>query len=356
MWKNPLPGVPPIESPFFEQIAETHGWDQETYRVGQELRKRGYAVIDFPAKDLDSMVEDIIGDLTPRYDWEGWKQEGWSQREGLRIQDAWQLNDSVRRIATDPDILALLSRLYGRAAFPFQTLNFPVGTQQDIHSDSTHFSSVPERFMCGVWLAFEDVGNDNGALEYYPGSHKLPIYTNEHIGACAAVSEYKTAHYSKFLELWRQLAELHGLRKETFHAKKGQALIWSANLLHGGSAHRDPERTRWSQVTHYYFDGCCYYTPVSSDPFFGSIHYRHLANVASGEVQQNVYSGCVVPGENIAWSEKNMDTHKSHQRPLPAGFDPALYLQANPDVAATGVDASWHWRTFGYLENRMLRP
>ena len=53
--------------------------------------------------------------------------------------------------------------------------------------------------------------------------------------------------------------------------KKGQALIWASNLLHGGSAHRDKGRTRHSQVTHYYFEGCQYYQPLSS---YGG--YRHL--------------------------------------------------------------------------------
>ena len=46
--------------------------------------------------------------------------------------------------------------------------------------------------------------------------------------------------------------------------KKGQALIWSANLLHGGSPAKDPNRTRKSQVTHFFFEGTRYYTPLMS--------------------------------------------------------------------------------------------
>ena len=193
MWNNPLPGVPPVESPFFDQIAQAEEWDEETLRVARDLRDKGYAVIDFPAADIDALAEGIIAELTPRYDFEGWRREGHARREGLRVQDAWETSELVRRVAAEPRILDLLSRLYGRRAFPFQTLNFPVGTQQDAHSDSMHFSSVPERFMCGVWLALEDIDEGNGALEYYPGSHKLPIYTNEHIGVCAAVPG-KTMH------------------------------------------------------------------------------------------------------------------------------------------------------------------
>ncbi len=39
-----------------------------------------------------------------------------------------------------------------------------------------HFNSIPQRFMCGVWVAMEDIAPDNGPLHYYPGSHKLPFY------------------------------------------------------------------------------------------------------------------------------------------------------------------------------------
>ena len=46
--------------------------------------------------------------------------------------------------------------------------------------------------------------------------------------------------------------------------KKGTALIWSANLLHGGGIIVDKDRTRFSQVTHYNFKGCDYYY----HPFF----------------------------------------------------------------------------------------
>ncbi|MEN1941691.1 phytanoyl-CoA dioxygenase family protein [Luteimonas sp. MJ246] len=357
MWNNPLPGVPSVESPFFDQIAQAEGWDEETLRVARDLRDKGYAIIDFPTEDIDALAAGIVGELTPRYDFEGWRREGHGKREGLRVQDAWQTSALVRGVAAEPRILDLLSRLYGRRAFPFQTLNFPVGTQQDAHSDSMHFSSVPERFMCGVWLALEDIDADNGSLEYYPGSHKLPIYTNEHIGVCAAVSKNKVAHYKAYLSLWQRLAEAHGLEKETFHARKGQALIWSANLLHGGGVHLDLQRTRWSQVTHYYFEGCSYYTPLTSDPFFGSIEYRKLTDIATGEPRENMYAGLKVPEETVDRALYNMDAYafSAEDRPLPLGFSASDYLVANPDVAAAGVDAAEHWRAFGYAEGRKLR-
>ncbi len=136
---------------------------------------------------------------------------------------------------------ALLSTLYGRKAFLFQTLKFPVGTQQDGHSDMVHFSCIPERFMCGVWLAMEDIHPDAGPLPYYPGSHRWPVMSN----ALIRRREYETSLNSAqdfFADAGRALCAAHGARPSTFLARKGQALIWCANLLHDGSAQADTRR------------------------------------------------------------------------------------------------------------------
>lgn len=356
MWKNPLPGVPAVESPFLDCIAETEGWDDETWRIGCSLRDHGYAVFEFPDPDVGSAMDRIVADLGPRFDWNGWRSHGREHGEGLRIQDAWQFNDDVRAIAANPAVLALLSRLYGRTAFPFQTLNFPVGTQQSTHNDGSHFNSVPERFMCGIWLAFEPTDEANGALHYYPGSHRLPSYTNEHIDSCSATSQIPDAHYGRMTELWRELIRVHGLSKETHRARRGQALIWSANLLHGGDPHRDASRTRWSQVTHYYFDGCSYYTPLVSDPFFGSIYFRDIVDISTGEKKAQLYAGHSVSAENIRWARKNARAHAPELPKPPRNFNAADYLAANPDVAAAGTDALKHWQMFGHREQRPLAP
>jgi hypothetical protein len=93
-----------------------------------------------------------------------------------RLMDAWLEYDVFRQIAMADKVLHLLRLFYQREPIPFQTLNFPVGTEQLTHSDTIHFHSFPPRYMCGVWIALEDVDADNGPLHYYTGSHKLPIY------------------------------------------------------------------------------------------------------------------------------------------------------------------------------------
>ena len=84
-------------------------------------------------------------------------------------------------------------------------------------------------------------------------------------------------------------------KPERFTAKKGQAIIWHARLLHGGDKQNDPMRTRWSQVTHYYFRDCSYYTPLYSDPFYGNIFFRQIVDIGTGEPVPNMISGREVP-------------------------------------------------------------
>lgn len=258
-------------------------------RIAADLNQQGYAVFDFPDLEIDARIERIQWHLSPRYGVD-FTDPASHKIHAQRIQDAWTFDEDVRAIAANVAVLDLLSKLYGRRAFPFQTLNFPVGTQQAAHSDSVHFSSLPERFMCGVWLAMEDVGADQGPLFYVPGSHKWPIVTNALIGRRGYGSELASAQ-DPYGPAWDALIAAHGADRETFLAKKGQALIWCANLLHGGSPQTDPTLTRWSQVSHYYFEDCIYYTPAFSDEALGQLDLRDLVSVEDGKPRSHIYLG-----------------------------------------------------------------
>jgi hypothetical protein len=267
------------------------------------------------------------------------------------VQDAWQDVPEVQRLAGNPTVLQLLNDLYGRRAFPFQTLNFPVGTQQHFHTDSVHFSSCPERFMAGVWVALEDIDSENGPLVYYPGSHTLPIFTNEHLGVRPNFAKDASGHYDAFGTAWRQIVEALDLKPLEFHAKKGQALIWAANLLHGGAAQIDLKRTRYSQVTHYFFEGCAYYTPLHSVPLLGPIYYRDIIDISTGQKKPNIISGQKIEARQRTHAEAMM----LPEAVLPADFDPIAYLKANPDVKKAKADPVQHWLKYGYKEGRPLR-
>jgi ectoine hydroxylase-related dioxygenase (phytanoyl-CoA dioxygenase family) len=286
-----MKGIPKVESPFFDLEWFAHE-SEEIKNIAHSLNEEGFAIIEFPEPNFNKISESIINSLQPHFNLKRWRE---NKDLDLRVHDAWKSNSKVKALAANEKILSLLHKLYGRKAIPFQTLNFPVGTQQQFHSDSVHFSSVPERFMCGVWVAFENTDENNGPLEYFPGSHKLPIFNNQQIGCTHANKETPYENYDKYVELWKTLANRLNLKREVFHAQKGQAIIWASNLLHGGMVHLDKKRTRHSQVTHYFFEDCAYYTPLTNEPFLDEMMYRNITNIATGKTISQHINGQPVP-------------------------------------------------------------
>lgn len=362
-----LPGIPIVESPLFHSMLDSLDLSSEERRIALDLHDRGYAVMEFPDEEVEARIERIKTNLAPRFgidfaDPAAIKNQGANRR----VQDAWLFDEDVKAIAINSRLLDLLSRLYGRRPVPFQTLNFPVGTEQHLHSDSNHFSSIPERFMCGVWLAMEDVHADAGPLTYLPGSHKWPILTNIMVGRRAAGNASASAQ-APFEKAWREMVAQSGQEQEILLARKGQALIWSANLLHGGSLQLDPTRTRWSQVSHYYFEDCIYYTPGHSDEPIGRLDLRSITNIATGEIEPNRFLGEELDAAQAKWCSpparengflNRLGFRKSSepaQGRLPADFDAATYLRLNSDVEAAGVEPGKHFLQHGRGEGRAYR-
>lgn len=265
-----LPTTPWIDSDHLAEHLARSGADAETARIARDLRDRGLAVLDL-GDEVRRLCDQVVAETEPYF----------ARGTVKRVQDAWRRLGSVRALAGYPQLLQILQAAYGRRPFPFQTLNFIKGSQQHTHADTIHFHSEPERFMCGVWIALEDIRPDSGPLHYYPGSHKLPVLTMRGAGVNRPVprpEDYQT-HY---LPALANLLSAAKLPAEQTLLKKGQALIWTANLAHGGSPIASPEATRRSLVVHYYFEDCVYYTPMVSDVEGGRLKLRLPPDVRTG--------------------------------------------------------------------------
>lgn len=238
--------MPWLDAPDFAARLDRLALDAATKQQIQDYATNGYLIVDLDVPNFAELSRTIVQQLAPDY-------------RGGRIHDAWFYHASVRQLAILPQVLTLLETLYQRRPVPFQTLNFPVGTQQPTHSDTIHFHSVPARFMCGVWIALEDIDAENGPLHYYPGSHKLPIFDFADLGLRPGYENYPI--YEQFMASFIATEQLKPVQ---LSVQQGQAIVWAANLLHGGSPILDPSRTRHSQVTHYFFENCLYYKPMLS--------------------------------------------------------------------------------------------
>lgn len=294
VWEPDSMTIPWVESPFFSKLIGDAKLDPQTEKLVRQYSEEGYVIVD---TGLDSATMDaLVAGLEGRF---VGGQPNVAYADERRIQDAWQFCEPVRTVAALPRILELLRVFYRRAPIPFQTLNFRLGSEQRTHSDTVHFHCFPHRFMCGVWVALEDVDADNGPLRYYPGSHRLPVYDLHDLGMIGSRNSHDPDRYPQYEDFVEQMLDALGRRPVEIRVKRGQAIIWAANLFHGGSPIRDPNRTRYTQATHYYFEHCLYYTPKFSDLALGRMAARRMSDIRDGRPIEQYYAGARIrnPGE-----------------------------------------------------------
>ena len=290
-----------------------------TEQEKEKFDRDGYVVIDdlgYPEELLDGIVADLEG----LYEGDERTVDGVFYAPH-RIGEAWRISERVRSLAIDPELLAAVGDLYGRRALPFQTLNFRMGTEQPAHSDTIHFNSMPSGFMCGAWVALEDIDMDNGPVVYYPGSHKLPEITLADVGPGAdelAYSQYLVAMIDRL-----------DLKPEYATIRRGQTLLWASNLLHGGSPQRDKSRTRYSQVTHFFFEGCRYWTPLHSDG--DDIEWRRPEWITDE------------PADEASMQEANARLRGLIEAVVPAGATVLVASRGDDDVVTLEHRQGWHF-------------
>ena len=172
----------------------------------------------------------------------------------------------IRAITYDPRLTDLLSFILDTEVVPFQTINFSHGSNQRAHSDSIHMTTYPLGYLIAVWIALEDTNPDNGPLFYYPGSHRLPYLLNNDFNEGTTLLTLGKKDYGDYEDRIEEVIQKNQLEKEVFLARKGDILIWHANLIHGGLPVKDPGQTRRSMVIHYYAKDVIKYHEITERP------------------------------------------------------------------------------------------
>ena len=211
--------LPWVESPFFSDIIKTKNISEEDKKIASEYYENGFIVIN------NIFSNELIDKVKSEMNEKGFNENFPIQtfRNNIRIQDLWQYSDAVKELACHPKIIDTLKMLYEREPVPFQTLNFKVGTQQKAHSDTLHFSSLPARYMCGVWVALEDITEDNGPLFYFPGSHRNPEYNFSDFKNTTEDTSYE--NYPEYETFMEDLMEKSAYKKKKFLAIHFEILI-----------------------------------------------------------------------------------------------------------------------------------
>ena len=270
--------VPWIDSPFFPELIKNIDATNEEIDLLKSFNRKGYVVVDLDLSDtfIDSLNKDIIklsSSLSVKTN-----SSFFSYNEGPRIVDAGRDCSKVLDIALNEKVLSLLKLFYRKNPIPFSTINFLKGTEQPLHSETIHFGSIPKGYLSACWVALEDTDERNGGLRVVEGSHKLKDIDYYDLGIKPAKNmKLVESIYREYEQYVRDLLNILGMEEKIISLQRGCALIWSANLFHGGGKIVDHNRTRYSQVTHYNYEGCkYYYHPFFSTPPFGKYINRNI--------------------------------------------------------------------------------
>ena len=215
--------------------------------------ENGYAILPgfFTSEVIDKInatVEEL--DKSGRANW----------RYGNKIMFAIHESDFLMDIGKNEHLMRIMDLLLGKKVKLFQSINFYKGSEQRTHSDTIHMTTFPLGNLIAAWVALEDIGAEQGPLHYYPGSHTVPYVLNKDFGNVGSTFLLGDKDYKDYEDKIEEVVQKSALKKELFYAKKGDVLIWHANLLHGGEPHTNKQKTRKSMVFHYYsVDSICYH-------------------------------------------------------------------------------------------------
>ncbi len=231
----------------------------EHQRALEKWSDNGYAILEsfFSKEEVDAVNNEIqVLDKNKETKW----------RYSNKIMFAIHQSKNLWKIANTPSLIGILSTLLGSNVSAFQSINFLTGSQQSTHSDAIHMTTFPNGNLIAVWIALEDIAVASGPLHFYPGSHKLPYFYNkdyDNSGTKYTLGEYDYKVYESNIK--EKLASL-SYEKKIFTAKKGDVLIWHANLLHGGEPVLNDALTRKSMVLHYLSDDAICYHEITQRP------------------------------------------------------------------------------------------
>jgi ectoine hydroxylase-related dioxygenase (phytanoyl-CoA dioxygenase family) len=94
----------------------------------------------------------------------------------------------------------------------------------------------------------------------------LPYLLNNDWNTNSSFLSLGKCDYPDYEDMIEELLEKNKFPREELIAKKGDVLIWHANLIHGGAPIRNKALTRKSMVVHYYASDVIKYHEITERP------------------------------------------------------------------------------------------
>jgi hypothetical protein len=169
-----------------------------------------------------------------------------------KLLDAYVYSNTARQLLLHHSITRFLNLAFGkRSPLLMQSLGFEKGLEGGLHQDTGYVVVHPPLELAACWIALEDIQPGSGELQYYEGSHRIKdfIFSNQFKYYNPVRDGQEQG--AKWLSYVEEESKRLGLQLKTFLPKKGDVLIWSADLVHGGSPVQNKEVTRRSLVGHF---------------------------------------------------------------------------------------------------------
>lgn len=248
-------------------IDRAEGFDERYARVPEDLKanldefiEKGYTIFKgvISPEQADRIQADVNGifDSPSKYIYS--HNQNFGAPEGLdafprgsRVQDVFALSEPARDAIGAPAIKRFVEMLFEEDVIAMQSLSFQYGSEQAMHQDTAYVVSQKPLHLVASWIALEDIQPGSGELIYYPGSHKFDhfLFGNGRKHWHQAQDGHDV--HREFLDSLHEKAKAQGIERDSFIAKKGDVLLWHADLAHGGSPITQPDQTRRSLVAHY---------------------------------------------------------------------------------------------------------
>ena len=225
-----------LEHPFRQFLDE--GWLEIENHLDEALLERLNAAMDHAAAHGES---GFVPGSSQRL-----------QRMHLKYQAFWDVTTYSKTQQVVDSLMQVPSNVC-------QVIGFVNGTQQAPHQDTIHLTAFPRGYMCGAWLALEDIQPDSGELVVYPGSHRWdPVLMQDF--DIAKVQNAKWSDFANTVEAkWGKMIAESRVDPVIYRPKAGSLLVWHDRLMHGGSRRVSESLTRKSCVTHHFAQGSIVY-------------------------------------------------------------------------------------------------
>lgn len=186
---------------------------------------------------LQTDVERYIHDVVPHLPDTDAFYEDRARPDTLKQLNRMQQASDFAAVMTDPHWLTTAEQLLGEAATAqgVEWFNKPPGTNHPTppHQDNFYFCFTPPLVLT-MWLALDDVNDENGCLRYIPGSHVRgirPHRRTQTLGFSQGIADYGAEDYAAEIPI---------------HCQPGDVLIHHGNTIHRAEANRSTTRHRRS--------------------------------------------------------------------------------------------------------------